>query len=202
MIYEGSPAKYLPGLAAVIVEKLKENNRCLYLNAPAMVAGMRSYLAAAGLDVSDAVRKGALVLSSDQGHLINGRFDPGSMLDMLKDAVSQALSDGYKGLWATGDMTWELGDKSNFSKVLEYEFGLERLFQTLPALGGLCQYHTDTLPADVVEKALYTHRAVYISQTLSSVSPYYMSLESVDPRRPKVPIRDVVEMLKHQPLGS
>lgn len=202
MIYEGSPAKYLPGLTALIVEKLKEHNRCLYLNTPAMVASIRSYLAAAGLDVAEAIRKGALVLSSDQGHLINGRFDPSSMLDMLKDAVNDALSDGYKGLWATGDMTWELGDKKNFPKVLEYEFGLEKLFQTLPALSGICQYHTDTLPADVVEQALYTHRAVYISPNLSSVSPYYISSESVDLRRPKVPIHDVVEMLKHQPLGS
>ena len=31
------------------------------------------------------------------------------MLDLLKDAADQAVRDGYRGLWATGDLTWELG---------------------------------------------------------------------------------------------
>ena len=52
MIYEGSQAKHLPGLEQVIREKLRANNRCLYLNSPAMAAGIRSYLAADGLDVA------------------------------------------------------------------------------------------------------------------------------------------------------
>jgi hypothetical protein len=36
MIYEGSPAKRLHGLAVLMKEKLKENSRCLFLNTPAM----------------------------------------------------------------------------------------------------------------------------------------------------------------------
>ncbi len=35
------------------------------------------------------------------------------MLHKLEDALDQALSDGYKGLWATGDMTWEFGSEKN-----------------------------------------------------------------------------------------
>jgi hypothetical protein len=31
------------------------------------------------------------------------------MMAKLEDAVTQALADGYKGLWATGDMGWEFG---------------------------------------------------------------------------------------------
>jgi len=67
MIYEGSPAKHLPGLAQVIREKLRANNRCLYLNSPPMVAGIRSYLAADGLDVALEVNNGSLILPSDSG---------------------------------------------------------------------------------------------------------------------------------------
>jgi len=51
LIYEGSPARHLPALVSVIQQKLKEDNRCLYLNSPPMVAGLRSYLFAAGVDV-------------------------------------------------------------------------------------------------------------------------------------------------------
>jgi hypothetical protein len=31
------------------------------------------------------------------------------MMGTLEDALEQALVDGYGGLWATGDMNWEMG---------------------------------------------------------------------------------------------
>ena len=173
MIYEGSPAKHLDDLAAFVIPKLRENVRCLYLNSPAMVAGIRTYLAAAGLDVAQEVRKRSLVLSSDESHLIDGRFDTDRMLCMLEDALAQALADGYCGLWATGDMTWEFGNERNFAKLLEYEHALEKFLQAHPAMSGICQYHTDTLPLDVVNHGLSAHKAVYINRTLSRINPYY-----------------------------
>jgi hypothetical protein len=123
IIYEGSPASQLRGIAATTVNRLKANNRCLFLNSPAVVAGFRSYLAGAGLDVAREVEKGALVVSSDQSHLRSGRFDVDQMIALLTDAIDQALKDGYRGLWATGDMMWELGGEKNFEKLLEYELG-------------------------------------------------------------------------------
>jgi hypothetical protein len=174
MIYEGSPAKHLPGLAQVIREKLRANHRCLYLNSPAMVAGIRSYLAADGLDVSQEVNTGSLVFSSDLGHLVDGIFDAARMLAMLADAVNGALADGYAGLWAVGDMTWELGSEKNLDKLMAYECGLEEMFRDLPELSGICQYHRDTLPDDALHVALSKHRGIYLNQTLSRVNPFYL----------------------------
>lgn len=173
MIYQGSPVAFLPDIAAVTVEKLKARFRCLYLNSPPMVAGLRSYLAAAGVAVADEVRRGALILSSDQSHLIEGRFDADNMLTKLADTLDAALRDGYAGLFATGDMTWEFGSEKNFEKLLNYERGLEQLFRFRPELHGICQYHRDTLPADAVEAALCTHRAAFINQSLSLINPCY-----------------------------
>ena len=45
LIYSGSAALHLPALAALMRRKLEEPPRCLYLDSPPMVAGMRSYLA-------------------------------------------------------------------------------------------------------------------------------------------------------------
>lgn len=173
LVYEGAPSAHLPALAAVIRDKLKENHRCLYLNSPAMVAGLRSYLFPAGVNASDEVMKGSLILSSEQGHLQNGRFDIDRMLRMLDHAVDQALANGYQGLWATGDMSWELGPEKDFSKLLEYEWRLEEYFQKQPALSGICQYHTDTLPLEVVRQGLLTHRAIFINETLSWLNSQY-----------------------------
>jgi hypothetical protein len=52
-----------------------------------MVAGMRSYLAAAGVDVAEESARKRLVLSSGRDHLIDGRqFDLVRMMQSLKDA--------------------------------------------------------------------------------------------------------------------
>lgn len=173
MIYEGSPLRHLAGLAALAREKLAANIRCLYLNSPPMVAEMRSHLEAAGVDVARETEKGTLILSSDQGHLLSDRFDVDSMLDMLREAVRQTLNDGYDGLWASGDMAWEFGAERNYSKLLEYEHALEELFQSEPALSGVCQYDMQALPADVIQWGLWTHHAVYINETVWRSNPYY-----------------------------
>jgi MEDS: MEthanogen/methylotroph, DcmR Sensory domain len=200
MIYAGSPAKHLRGVAHVMVEKLRANNRCLYLNSPTMVAGIRSYLAAAGLDVAQQVIKGALVLSSDQNHLVSGRFDVDRMLSMLGSALNDAVADGYAGLWASGDMTWELGNQQNFEMLMEYECELEKLFRSHPALSGICQYHQDTLPDDSLHVALSRHRAVYINETLSRVNPIYSPIESPAAKRLSTP--RLKEMLSHLHLQA
>ncbi len=181
IIYEGSPAKHLPGLARLIKDKLRANHRCLYLNSLPMVAGIRSYLAAAGVDVAEEVNRGSLVLSSDQDHLQDGIFDPARMLGVLADAVSDALAQGYAGLWATGDMTWELGNEKSFGKLMAYEGGLEEMFRELPALSGICQYHLETLPAEALYVAASKHPCVYLNETLSRVNPLYSPAGSSAP---------------------
>jgi hypothetical protein len=174
LIYDGSPSRQLPALAALIRQKLGENYRCVFLNSPPMVAGIRSSLAAAGLDVALEMERGSLVLSSDRDHLVSGRFDPDRMMAMLSDALAQARRDGYQGLWATGDMTWEFGPQSNFVKLFEYECLLEDFFRNHPGLSGVCQYHADTLPHDALRQGLASHPAVFINESLARINPHYL----------------------------
>jgi hypothetical protein len=136
-------------------------------------SAISAFLAAAGLDVAQEVSKGSLVLSWDAGHLVDGRFEVNRMLGMLSDSVNAALADGYSGLFATGDMTWELGSRKNFEKLVEYEIGLEEMFRSHAALSGVCQYHQETLPEEAIHVALSTHPAVYINETLARMNPFY-----------------------------
>lgn len=71
--------------------QLQEDSRCLYLNSPPMVTGLRSYLFAQGVDVPKEIDKGSLVLSSATGHLMSGRFDTDRIFALLNDAMDQAL---------------------------------------------------------------------------------------------------------------
>lgn len=174
LIYDGAPSRQLPALAAVAREKLGQNYRCLYLNTRPMVAGMRSYLAAAGVDVTEEMERRSLVLSSEQSHLVDGRFDVGRMMQTLEDSLRQALIDGYAGLWATGDMTWEMGPQKDFSRLLEYEWRLEEFFRKHPQMGGVCQYHMDLLPSDMTRQGLLAHPSIFINETLSLVNSHYL----------------------------
>jgi len=200
MIYEGSPAQHLPGLARLIRDKIRVNQRCLYFNSLPMVAGIRSYLAAAGVDVAQEVNRGSLVLSAELDHLQDGIFDPARMLDVIADAVNDALAQGYAGLWATGDMTWELGNEKNLEKLMAYECGLEELFREYPALSGICQYHLDTLPEEALHVAASKHPCVYLNETLSRMNPLYSPAGS--PATSSLSAVTLKEMIGHLQLQA
>jgi hypothetical protein len=186
IVYAGPPSRHLAPLAAVVREKLAQNHRCLYLNSRPMVAGMRSYLAAAGVDVTREINRRSLVLSSEQDHLVDGRFDVDRMMNTLDGALSQALKDGYAGLWASGDMTWEMGPDKDFSTLLEYEKRLEAFFHRHPEMGGICQYHVDTIPFETVREGFRAHNSLFINKTLALMNPYYIHPEAIRDNIPNV----------------
>lgn len=204
LIYDGSPARVLPAIAAQIREKLSGNFRCLYLNSPSMVAGIRSYLYAAGVNVQDSVARGSLILSSDPSPLKDGQFDVDRMLDMLEQTLNSALNDGYQGLWATGDMSWEMGPDRNLNRLLEYEWKLEKLFEKYPGLSGICQYHADTLPSDVVCHSILVHPALFINDTLAHINPsYILSALPIHPLVPSLELKlKVKNLCSLQPEGD
>jgi hypothetical protein len=174
LIYRGAPSLQLASLALHIRRRMAENYRCLYLNSPAMVDGIRAYLTSSGLNVSEAVVEGRLILSSGQEHLIGDDFDPVHMLALLKEAHDQALRDGYAGLFATGDMAWEFGPARDYTRLEEYERGLDRFLQANPTMCGICQYHADVLPGEVLHSGLTLHPGIYENERLSRVNPRYL----------------------------
>jgi hypothetical protein len=177
LIYEGAPSRQLSVLAAATRDKLREGYRCLCLNSPAMIAGMRSYLAAAGVDVELALADTSLVLSADRKHLLDGRFDVDRMIAMLEDAF-QTLRDGFAGFWATGDMSWEIGPCGDFSRLLEYEWRLDEFFRDHPEISGICQYRVDTLPHSAVRQAILSHHSLFVNETLSLLNPRAVGREA------------------------
>jgi hypothetical protein len=173
LVYAGSPNLHLRAVSLVIREKLKQQHRCVYLNSEPMVAGMRSYLAAAGVDVEHEVRETNLVLSSERPHLVNDRFEIRGMLGALQGELEDALRDGYAGLWATGDMTWEMGPDRDVEKLTEYERSLDEFLRKHPQMGGICQYHANTLSKEFLDQGVRLHPAIFINETLSILNPQF-----------------------------
>ena len=70
-------------------------------------------------------------------------------------------------------MSWEFGPAKDFSQLLDYEWRLEEFLQAHPALSGVCQYHADFLPLEVMRHGLLTHPSLYLNQTLSRLNAHY-----------------------------
>jgi hypothetical protein len=174
LIYRGPASRQLASLALHIRRRLAENYRCLYFNSPAMVDGIRAYLTSSGLNVSEAVVEGRLILSSEQDHLVDDGFDPDHMLTLLKEAHDKALKDGYAGLFATGDMAWEFGPARDYTRLEEYERGLDRFLAANPTMCGVCQYHADVLPGEALQTGLVMHPGIFENEGLSRVNPRYL----------------------------
>ena len=111
-------------------------------------------------------------------------------MQSLQDALKQALDDGLQGLWATGDMTWEFGPDKDFSKLLEYEWRLEEFFREHPQMGGLCQYHIETMPRKFLRHGVVSHPSIFINQTLSMINPIYRYSGSFERTQTEAPELD------------
>jgi hypothetical protein len=173
-MYEGAPSVHLTPVAKIMREKLSENWRCMYLNTAPMVAGMRTCLAINGVDVERETTRGSLVLRSEREHLVDGLFDIDRMLAGLKDALDEALGDGFVGLFAIGDMTWEFGPGGDFAKLLDYEWRVEDFLRAHPKFSAICQYHASTLPAEVLQDGMAAHPGIFVNETLSLMNPQFV----------------------------
>lgn len=176
LIYDGEPSEQLPVLVPFLIDGIQNNWRTLYLGAPDLVRMVDSALVRQGVNTADEMKRGALILSSDRQHLGNGHFDPRRMVDMLCNSVDDAVSDGFEGLCASGDMKWELGSEKNFDYLLEYESLLEGVFREKP-LKGICQYRRDIVPAGAIRDALRIHRSAYVGDVLNRDNFFYVPPE-------------------------
>jgi len=176
LVYDGDLSEQLPVVVPLLLDGLRDNWRCLYLGSPEAVRMVESALEQRGIDVGRETERGALVFSSDRSHLENGKFEPSAMIDGLRASVDDALHGGFQGLCATGDMRWELGDDSNFDRLVEYEARLDQMIRELP-LRGICQYHRALVPTRAIADALVTHRSTFVGVRLNNDNLFYVPPE-------------------------
>ena len=96
------------------------------------------------------------------------------MIDMLRGAVKDALDAGFAGLCAAGDMNWLLDEAPGSHEIVEYEALLTYFFgdPNNKALG-LCQYNRKTLPPQILDTCLATHRLIRVAGPVILENPFY-----------------------------
>ena len=149
-----------------VADGLRLRERCLYVaDSDQALDEFRRELSATGVDATEAVDTGALLLlTTEATHLVDGHFDCERMLAMLNDAVENALNAGFAALRTCGDMSWLLADVPGSNQVVEYEGLLNQFFQNVRALG-MCQYDRSRLPERHIHMGLATHSSAVVHHT-------------------------------------
>ena len=156
LIY-GSAAEKTAALVPFFKAGLATQERCLSVGHASDSRRLEVALQEQGVQVASELDRGALVLlTRRQDWLPGGRFEPGALMDLLRQAEQQALDDGFSGLRVSWDMEWLLDGVPGSERLVEYEAELNRF------LGGsrtsaLCRYARPRSSAALLESILHTH---------------------------------------------
>ncbi|MBI5623436.1 MAG: MEDS domain-containing protein [Elusimicrobia bacterium] len=117
-------------------------------------------LSADGVDLRDALARGALVLSDlEDTFLKAGKFDPDRMLSRFHEASARAQAGGHSGLRICTDMSWSLEGSASMEDLFRYEAMLN-LALSREGIVTLCQYDSNRFPPKDIVDAIRTHPLV------------------------------------------
>lgn len=184
LIYE-SQAEQFDAALPFMRFGLARAEKCIYITddnaAEEVIKAAPEY----GIDVEEAVDSGALTVTDPAGtYLQGGSFEPNAVIDFLSNEVATAKAEGYTGLRATGEMTWELGDGATDADLLEYESRLNRFLETAEALA-ICQYNRHRFAPSLLQEVIRTHPTLVYGYTVAE-NYYYVPTEDYlnpDPER-------------------
>jgi signal transduction histidine kinase/CheY-like chemotaxis protein len=146
--------------------------RCLFVGHGTSARRLEHALETADVDVAGECERGALLLlTRRETWLPHRRFDPGAMMDILRQAEQQALDDGFTGLRATWNMGWVLEGTAGADRLIEYEAHLNR-FLAGSRTCALCRYSRDSSPAALIQDALQTHPLAILGDQICRNSYY------------------------------
>jgi signal transduction histidine kinase/CheY-like chemotaxis protein len=152
-----SAAEQTAALVPYLKAGLAAGERCLFVGHGTSGRRLEHALQEAGVDVQGECDRGALVFVTQRDHwLPGGRFDPGAMMDALRQTEQQALEDGFSGLRATWNMGWVLEGTPGADRLIEYEAHLNR-FLAGSRTCALCRYSRQGTSPELIEDALQTH---------------------------------------------
>jgi signal transduction histidine kinase/ActR/RegA family two-component response regulator len=201
LIYR-SAAEQTAALVAFFKSGLAARERCLFIGHGTSGRRLEHALEDADVDFGAECDRGALLfLTRRENWLLRGRFDPGTMMDLLRQAEQQALDDGFSGLRVTWNMGWLLEGTVGAERLVEYEALLNQ-FLAGSRTSALCRYSREACPAAVIQDALHTHPLAVLGDQVCS-NAYYETPEMVlGDRSPEARIDWMMSQLQRNRLNE
>jgi signal transduction histidine kinase len=182
LIYR-SAAEQTAALVPFLKAGLAAGERCLFAGHGTSGRRLERALRESGLDVQAECDRGSLVfLNRRETWLPGGRFDPGTMMDILRQAEQDALDDGFSGLRATWNMGWVLEGTPGADRLIEYEAHLNR-FLAGSRTCALCRYCRESSSHELIQDALLTHPIAILGEQICP-NAYYEPPDMVLGDRP------------------
>ncbi len=145
---------------------LDAGEACWYVAGPlGLSASVRHGLHALDVDVAEAERSGALMLTGPEAFQTRRpEFDPDIMLRDMEEGVERSGRAGKRGLRIVADLSWTTLGHPGTERFLEFESRLADFFPAHDALA-LCQYHRPTFRPEVMRDAIRVHPIVLRGNT-------------------------------------
>ena len=141
---------------------LDRGEKVLYVADARTADVILEYLRDDGVTVEPYLTSGQLgIRTASDTYLQGGVFDPNKMIASLRRETERALTEGYKALRGTGEMTWALRGLPGSQRLMEYESKLNTFFSGGQCLG-LCQYDRRYFDLAMLEQVLLTHPIVAV----------------------------------------
>lgn len=176
LIYD-TDEEYREILASYIFQGLKKKEKVIYAAEKRKASAIESYLKERIPGVGRYLENKDLLILPSSSYLHEGRFNPDSIIQILKDKMERALSEGYSALRVTGDLSWVLKKKTLWKSVMEYETKLNTFFPGSKAIA-LCQYDRREFSGKALIDVLSTHpKAILGSDVMENI--YYMPPEEL-----------------------
>ncbi|MFP4034434.1 MAG: MEDS domain-containing protein [Desulfovermiculus sp.] len=141
---------------------------------------------------------GQLVIAeSRETYIRNGLFDPDAMLAMLQVETDAAVSQGFRALRVTGEMSWALRGLPGSERLMEYEGKLNQFFPANPVIG-MCQYDMRRFEPNVLLDVLATHPIAVVRNTCYENMYYMPPEEFLGPNRAEAEFQRRIKNLEER----
>jgi formate hydrogenlyase transcriptional activator len=151
---------------------LARNEMCFYAIGERAPEDVVAELSRAGIDVEQAIERGALTLLSSREYMPLEKFDPSAFLALFRARAQQALNAGFSCAAFVVEMTWGLELEIAHHALIEYEARMNTEFFPQQRAIALCIYERQRLSAEYLQAALRSHPLAIVEDKLIS-DPYY-----------------------------
>ena len=120
----------------------------------------------AGLDTESALDGGSLRVETwGDTYLRGGRFDPGSMVEVIRATMAEGRALGFPRTRAIGFMEWSLEDVPGVDRIIDFEARLQVALRGLPDIV-VCVYDIQQQPQTVILETILAHPVALIHGVL------------------------------------
>jgi signal transduction histidine kinase len=167
-----SPEDPSAALVPFLKTGLAAGDRCIHIGPETAARRLERALVQQKIPVGRELDRGALLLLTQRERwLPGGRFEPGGMMDLLRQTEQEALDDGFRGLRLTWDLGWVIGGAPGAPRLIEFEAQLNR-FLAGSRTSVLCRYDRPGTTAAQIRSVLHTHPLAVLGEQICPNSFY------------------------------